>query len=160
MVAAVALSVAFGISACASKGEAEERGRYESRTGIDEPGGINLFGGGNKKGGQAGEIGVNSFLWRASLDTLNFMPLASGDPFGGVIITDWYANPSTPAERFKLTVYILDTRLRADGIKVSVFKQVQGPTGWVDAATDPDTAIQIETQILVRARQLRLQTVK
>jgi hypothetical protein len=158
-VAAVALSTVLGSGACASKGQAEERGRYESRTGIDDAGGISLFGGGGKKN-SAGAIGVNSFLWRASLDTLNFMPLASEDPFGGVIITDWYANPSTPTERFKLTVYILDTRLRADGIKVSVFKQVQGAAGWADAATDPDTAIQIENQILVRARQLRLSTVK
>ena len=54
------------------------------------------------------------------------MPLASADPYGGVIITDWYANPEKPDERFKCTVYILDTRLRADGLNVTVFKQVQG----------------------------------
>jgi hypothetical protein len=104
-------------------------------------------------------IGVNSFLWRASLDTLNFMPLASADPFGGVIITDWYSDPSTPNERFKATVYILDTRLRADALNVSIFRQQQTNGTWSDATVDPDTEIQIENAILTRARQLRLSTV-
>ena len=101
-------------------------------------------------------IGVNSFLWRASLDTLNFMPLASADPFGGVIITDWYSAPTTPSERFKATVYILDTRLRADALNVSIFRQQQQGGAWVDATVNPDTEIQIENAILTRARQLRL----
>ena len=102
-------------------------------------------------------IGVNSYLWRATLDTLAFMPLASADPYGGVVITDWYVNPEKPDERFKATVYILDTRLRADGLNVNVFKQVKGPTGdWVNAATAGQTDIDIENAILTRARQLRL----
>ena len=71
--------------------------------------------------GSPTQIGVNSYLWRATLDTLAFMPLASADPYGGTIITDWYVNPEKPDERFKCTVYILDSRLRADGLKVSVF---------------------------------------
>ena len=73
--------------------------------------------------GNAPAIGVNGYLWRATLDTLSFMPLASADPYGGVVITDWYINPEKPAERFKCTVYILDARLRADGLNVAVFKQ-------------------------------------
>lgn len=101
-------------------------------------------------------VGVNAFLWRASLDTVDFMPLASADPQGGIIITDWYTNPALPNERFKLTVYILDTRLRADGVNVSVFKQVRGDAGWQDAAADPDTAIQLENAILTRARELKV----
>lgn len=102
-------------------------------------------------------IGVNSFLWRATLDTLSFMPLSEVDPFGGVIITDWYANPEMPSERFKATVYILDSRLRADALSVQLFKQVHGEDGsWVDAAVDPATRIQIENAILTRARQLRI----
>jgi hypothetical protein len=113
-----------------------------------------IFGGGGG-GGDAG-IGVNSFLWRASLDTLNFMPLASADPFGGVIITDWYSDAAAPNERFKATVYILDTRLRADALNVSIFRQQQQNGQWVDATVDPDTEIQIENAILTRARQLRL----
>ena len=110
---------------------------------------------------QAGPvIGVNSYLWRATLDTLAFMPLTSADPYGGVIITDWYANPEQPGERFKATVYILDTRLRADGLNVTVFKQTRDTGGgWVDAPVAGQTETDIENAILTRARQLRLSNV-
>jgi len=101
-------------------------------------------------------LGVNSYLWRASLDTLAFMPLHSADPFGGVIITDWYSAPQTPNERLKVTVYILDRRLRADGIKLAVFRQVAANGVWQDAAVNPDTADKLEDAILTRARELRL----
>jgi len=119
-------------------------------------GGLNLFGG-DKKGGGGSGVAVNSFLWRASLDTVSFMPLASADPFGGVIITDWYTPPEQTAERFKVTVYILDRDLRSDGLKVAVFRQMRGRDGgWVDSAVKQDTAANFENQILSRARQLRL----
>jgi hypothetical protein len=123
--------------------------------------GVGIFGGGGDSGNRGGEagIGVNSYLWRASLDTLNFMPLASADPFGGVIITDWYSDPTTPGERFKATVYILDTRLRADALNVSIFRQINSNGVWSDATVDADTEVQIENAILTRARQLRLSTV-
>jgi len=107
----------------------------------------------------APRMGVNEFLWRASLETLNFMPLSEIDPFGGVIITDWYASPQAPNERFKANVYILDTNLRADALKVSIFKQVRGAGGWNDASVDADTARTIENSILTRARQLYIATV-
>jgi hypothetical protein len=114
-------------------------------------------GGGKKAQAQAPTIGVNAYLWRATLDTLSFMPLQSADPWGGTVISDWYANPESPNERFKVTVYILDTRLRADGLKVTVNKQVVGPAGgWVDAATAAQTEIDLQNAILTRARQLRL----
>ena len=103
-------------------------------------------------------LGVNSYLWHATLDTLAFMPLQSEDPFGGVIITDWYASPQTPNERVKVTVYILDRRLRADGLKVAVFRQAKSNEGWVDAAVNPDTAVKLTDAILTRARELRLAT--
>jgi hypothetical protein len=106
----------------------------------------------------APNLGVNSYLWRASMETLSFMPLNQVDPFGGVIITDWYSNPQAPTERFKATVYILDTSLRADGLKVSIFKQTQTGAGWQDASVDGDTARQIENSILTRARQLFIAT--
>jgi len=105
------------------------------------------------------QIGVNSFLWRASLDTISFMPLASADPFGGVIITDWYTPPEVGNERFKATVYILDTRLRADALAVSINKQQLTVNGWTDVTADPDTELQIENAILTRARQLKLNLV-
>ena len=106
---------------------------------------------------QNAAIGVNSYLWRASLDTLAFMPLSSADPYGGTIITDWYANPDKPNERFKATVYILDTRLRADGLSVTVFKQIKDTAGgWADAPVAAQTDVDIENAILTKARQLRL----
>jgi hypothetical protein len=114
---------------------------------------------GHIRGGAAGQptIGVNGYLWRATLDTLAFMPLASADPYGGVVNTEWYANPEKPDERFKCTVFILDTRLRADGLNVTVYKQVRDANGgWIDAAASDQTASDIENAILTRARQIRL----
>jgi hypothetical protein len=89
------------------------------------------------------------------------MPLASADPFGGVIITDWYRDPNAENERLKVTVYILDRRLRADGVKVAVFRQTRDERGdWVDARVAASTALQIENAILQRARQLRISTIE
>jgi hypothetical protein len=118
--------------------------------------GSRLFGGGDDEAAAASGIGVNSFLWRASLDTIAFMPVASADPFGGVILTDWYENPETPGERFKMNIFIVDRQLRSDGVRVSVFKQTKSGTGWRDAAVAADTATNIENTILTRARELRV----
>ena len=104
-------------------------------------------------------LGVNSYLWHASLDTLRFMPLASADPFGGVIITDWYVAPTSPDERLKATIYIKDRALRADGLRVVVFRQTRNGAVWADAAASPDTAHKLEDAILTRARELRLATI-
>lgn len=107
--------------------------------------------------GGGGGIGVNSFLWRASLDTISFMPLSQADPFGGVIITDWYTPPESPNERYKLNVYILDRQLRADGLRVAVFKQRRSPAGvWQDVNVPSDTGTRLEDSILTRARQMRI----
>lgn len=117
---------------------------------------IYLFGGPDDKAPEGGSgIGVNSFLWRASLDTISFMPLLSADPFGGVIITDWHAAAAAPRERFKLNIYILGRALRADGVRVAVFRQVRDGAGWRDAAVPAKTGTRIEDAILTRARQLR-----
>jgi hypothetical protein len=113
-------------------------------------------------GSSSSEIGVNSFLWRASLDTIDFMPLRSADPYGGVINTEWYVNPEIQSERFRLTIFILDTRLRADGVRVQVHRQTYDAarSTWIDAAPDPATALEIENAILTRARQLRIATLE
>jgi hypothetical protein len=154
---AMFIVAALALSACSMfRGDDNPGSRADDNAG--RGGGV-TFGGGGNRGGDAG-IGVNSYLWRASLDTLNFMPLASADPFGGVIITDWYSAPTTPNERFKATVYILDTRLRADALNVSIFRQTNTNGQWADASVDPDTEIQIENSILQRARELRLSNVR
>ena len=103
-------------------------------------------------------LGVNSYLWHASLDTLSFLPLVSADPFGGVIISEWYVSPTSPNERLKVTVYIMDRALRADALKVVVFRQVATNGAWQDAQPSPDTAHKLEDSILTRARELRLAT--
>ena len=143
------------LAACSSGGSARTFQTQESGGG-----GFSLFGGGKKSSStNAGQpaIGVNGYLWRATLDTLSFMPLASADPYGGVIITDWFVNPDQPNERFKATVYILDSRLRADGLNVAVFKQVKDAQGnWTDAASAGQTETDLENAILTKARQLRL----
>ena len=102
-------------------------------------------------------IGVNGYLWRATLDTLSFMPLANADPWGGVVNYDWYANPQTPNERFKATVFILDTRLRADALNVTVTKEVRDAAGqWTTAPVAAQTEADLENAILTKARQLNL----
>lgn len=159
-----ALPLAFMLVACTGQTKHYEprmpgdtAPRYEEPSSIFGPGGL-TFGGDSEvqQQDQGGGIGVNSFLWRASLDTVSFMPLASADPFGGVIITDWYSPPQSPEERFKINVYILGRTLRADGVRAAVFRQRQGGSGWVDAPVSSATATELENAILTRARQLRI----
>ena len=133
---------------------------HSKRDTIFGEGGLNLFSskGGNNNGGAG--LGVNSYLWRASLDTIAFMPVNSADPFGGVIITDWYAPAESPNERLKLNIYILGKSLRADGIRVAVFRQVLGSDRvWRDAVVPEATKIKIEDSILTKARQMRNQSI-
>jgi hypothetical protein len=104
-------------------------------------------------------IGVNAYLWRAALETLDFMALASTDSKGGVLVTDWYSNPVTPAERVKVTVYILDKRLRADALKVTVSRQWQQGGEWVDQPDKYSSAAKLQEAILTKARYIRLSIV-
>ena len=163
---ALAAAALFALSACNFDlgGEAKypvprqkpgQAPQYEEEPGVFGTGGI--FGPDAPEGeGGGGGIGVNNLLWRASLDTVSFMPLVSADPFGGVIITDWYTPPSAPDERFKVNIYILGRALRADGIRASVFRQQMQGAGWVDAPVALNTATDLENAILTRARQMRL----
>lgn len=130
----------------------QERGKLTGE------GGFNLLGGGKDDGNSSGAtLGVNSFLWRATLDTLAFMPFTSADPFGGVIITDWYEDPKTPGERFKVNAIIMDTGLRADAVKIKLFKQQQQKDGqWKDIEVHPKLPRKLEDTILTRARELRV----
>lgn len=118
---------------------------------------ITIGGDGPAGAGGPGGIAVNGYLWRASLDTIAFFPMAQVDAHGGVIITEWYSLPEAPGERYKMQVYILNRELRADGVRVSLFKQVQGAGGaWTDAPIAEGSAARIENAILTRARQLRI----
>ncbi len=106
---------------------------------------------------QVTTIGVNSYLWRASLDTVGFAPLLQADSAGGVIVTDWYTNPQSPGERVKLTVSILDQDLRADALRVAASRQVSQAGTWVDAPVQAATVQKLEDIILTKARDLRRQ---
>ncbi len=161
----------FALSACSGIGGTDSafpkdpkdvrRERHGSLTG---EGGINLLGGkDDEEAANSSGLAVNSFLWRATLDTLSFIPLASADPIGGVIITDWYENPEAQGERFKVNATILDKRLRSDGVRVSVFKQKldsKKSKNWRDASADAALAKKLEDAILTRARELKIASVK
>ena len=100
-------------------------------------------------------IGVNAYLWRAALDTLSFMPMSQTDSNGGVLVTDWYANPANPSERMKVTVTILDQDLRADALRVAAARQVLQNGQWADAPVQAATVQKLEDIILTKARDLR-----
>ncbi|MFW0777754.1 MAG: DUF3576 domain-containing protein [Rickettsiales bacterium] len=152
----------LAVSACsgikqepAGKPMSDEDMRREARGRLTGDDGI-ILSGGPKKDDSASPIGVNSFLWRATLDTISFMPLVSADPFGGVIITDWYEDPKTPGERFKANVLILDRTLRADGVKLTLFKQKYTGGKWRDTKVDKKLERTLEDTILTRARQMKV----
>jgi hypothetical protein len=139
--------------------EDERRARAGKLTG---EGGLKLFSGfsdGEDGGGSGANvgIGINSYLWRATLDTLSFMPLASADPFGGVVITDWYEDADAKGERFKVNVLILDTKLHANALKVSVFKQNRVRGEWRDAKPNQKLIIDLENKILTSARNYKVE---
>lgn len=150
----------LGGEASFPKGHKDER--RESRGSLTGEGGLFSIGGSSDEEKAAGNnpLGVNGFLWRATLDTLSFMPLASADPFGGTVITDWYEDPKTPGERYKVNALILDRSLRADGVRVSVFKQraESGAQGaiWRDLPVDDRLGRKLEDTILQRARELKI----
>lgn len=142
----LALALAAGaLAACASIGLGGKKADNRDSTLIDS----------------AGATTVNRYLWSASLETLDFLPVFKADPIAGLVLTDWYSNPESPDEQFKVSVYILDTALRADALRVTVFKQTRDDKGqWADAAVNPATAREIENAILTRARQLRLNQIE
>ena len=164
----LALTVLTALSACSDtkledpgtpKSQKQQRRERNGNLTGDE-GGFVLAGGAAKGNAEGGALGVNSYLWRATLDTLAFMPLASADPFGGVIITDWYEDPKTPGERFKVNALILDKSLRTDGVKITVFKQKLDRGVWRDKQVDASLENSLEDTILTRARQLRVTQIK
>ena len=135
---ALATSFAAGLAACSSGGDRPQADLAAS---------------------QVTTIGVNSYLWRASLETVSYAPLLQADSNGGVIVTDWYANPENPGERVKVTVTILDSDLRADALRVAASRQVSQGGTWVDAPVQAATVQKLEDIILTKARELRRQAV-
>lgn len=151
----------LSLSACGGgvKTAAPSVNNYEmggmGSTSASSSGTLLTFGRGASANNGTSAIEVNAFLWRAALDTLSFMPMASADPFGGVIITDWYSPPAAPGTRFKANAYILSRTLTADAIQVSVFEQVLQNGQWVDTPANPAIANGLENRILARAADLQ-----
>ncbi len=162
--------VLFGCSYLPSGGERadtrdeKEKRLAESGTIFDE-GGIfegAAFNVGSQRigpGQGGGSIGVNSYLWFASLETIDFLPISQVDPFGGVILSDWHSPTKTPDERVKLNIFINGKALRSDAIRVAMFREVRQNGDWISTENDPSTVRKIENAILKRARELRLQTI-
>ena len=148
----------LGLESDPTYSDSDREKLYNSGSLLSDQGGADLLNlGGEDKSPEGAGIGVNGFLWRATLDTVSFMPITSADPFGGVIITDWYSAPDNPNERMKLNIFIRDRELRADGLKVSAFRQVRGSSGvWVDAPVAASMNTDLENTILTKARQIRL----
>jgi hypothetical protein len=120
-----------------------------------------LTGIGDKKESAGGGVGVNTFLWRATLDTLSFMPLVSADPFGGVIITDWHSTSEFSKEKFKIVAYLIGSELRVDGVKISIFKKIKDTEGnWVDKKSSKILQNKVEDAILTKARKYKIQNIK
>ena len=111
---------------------------------------------GDDKKAKGGGIGVNQYLWQASLDVISFMPKQSADPFGGLILTEWYSSPSDPNERIKVEIRILDRQLRSDGVTVAIYKQKAKGQTWVDVDVDHQSMHEMEDAILTRARQIKI----
>jgi len=175
----LAAALVIAISGCsgnmAAKDDAAEGPRSGPKRDYDPNRDVSVFGddglgvgtlSSGRKGGilggseETGRLPVNKYIWQGALDTLSFLPLASTDPFTGVIATDWGATPEAPGERFKVTAYVLSPALSAASLKVAVYREVLSPQGvWLPAAVSPDTALKLENAILARARQIRISAV-
>lgn len=148
-----------------SRREAMERGLGADAVGTDGSSVTEMFSslGGGAAAGSGQSLQVNKYIWRGALDTLSFLPLASTDPFSGVIVTDWGTAPASTdgqSERFKVTVFIENDRLAPDTLRVAVFREVESAQGWRSAEVQDDVPRQIEDAILTRARQLRIAAVQ
>jgi hypothetical protein len=98
---------------------------------------------------------VSPVLWEAARDTLGFAGFVSEDPMTGLIVTNWYSPPGKPNERLKVNVNILSRALRSDSLSVTVDRQEQSPRGgWADTPVAAETVADLETEILLRARQI------
>lgn len=117
--------------------------------------GINIVGGKLKRSPGSNGIGVNSYLWRATLDVVYKLPLITVDPFGGTILTDWQQVPGIPNERYKLNIAIISSELRSDGLRVHAFTEQKQGSKWVKIKTNPSFSQAIEEKILYKAREIR-----
>lgn len=156
------LIAAVALAACGVKPEAPEVNPTDMPKGpgllSGESGNLlDAFNRGKSEDETGGKIGVSIYLWRAALDSVDFMPLLTADSQGGVIITDWYSGPSNPQARAKVNILITGKSLQANALKVTLFKQELKGGTWTDVPVEPATVRQLEDAILTKARALRVQ---
>ena len=149
-------SCSSGIKGKANYPKSKEEREVEKVGKLTGEDGIVLFGKRKSRSGATEGINVNSYLWRATLDTVYFMPLISADPFGGTVLTDWYSENSDSNERYKVNIFIIGAELRTDALKVSVFKQVKKNGKWENKTISEAMASEIEDKIFTRARQIKI----
>ena len=125
---------------------------------LGQKGSLSLFGENNNADQQISALGmpINPYLWRASIETINFMPLSSTDPFAGTIITDWYTTEDNLGERCKLNIFINGKELKTDNLRVSSFCQLLKNNQWVNIVSEDENNIKIENAILNKAKKLKL----
>ena len=112
----------------------------------------------NKRSTGVVAMSVNPFLWRAALETIDFMPLSSADQVGGTIITDWYSTSSNEKERCKLNIFITGVSLKTENLRVVSFcQEFKNPT-WTNKEIEKGNNIKIENAILNKAKKLKLQS--
>ncbi len=127
---------------------------------LSKQGGINLLDMGNTSDENRSSSlvinPINPYLWRATLETINFMPIASADPFGGIIITDWYSTEKNPKERCKLNIFIRGAELKTENLKVNSFCENKINNDWVNSSIKNEDNIKIENAILNKAKKIKL----
>lgn len=127
---------------------------------LSKQGGINLLDMGNTDDQNRSSSlvinPINPYLWRATLETINFMPIASADPFGGIIITDWYSTQKNPKERCKLNIFIRGAELKTENLKVNSFCENKINNDWVNSSIKNEDNIKIENAILNKAKKIKL----
>ncbi|WP_321396454.1 DUF3576 domain-containing protein [Emcibacter sp.] len=126
-------------------------------------GGCSIFGGGDEGASEARleaaeevyQIGVNAYLWRASLDTIAFMPVLQANQSSGAILTDWRTNPRDASERTKTEIYIVGRKLQADALRVVIHREQKQGDDWVEVGPRPGAEFKLTNAILLQARTLR-----
>ena len=127
---------------------------------LGKKGSFNFLGDNEEASNQVTGLGmpINPYLWKASLETISFMPLSSTDPFAGTIITDWYTSETSQGERCKLNIFINGKDLKTDNLKVSSFCQTLKNNQWVNTPTKPEENMRLENVILNEAKKIKLST--
>ena len=151
------------ISCTSSKNDGEQiepNVTKRSEAAAKKDGGIILFGGDKKNSGTI-DFSSTNVMWRATLKTLNFLPLVSADYSAGLIVTDWYSEQKLGKEQIKIQVSFLSNDLRSESIVVSSFKRICEPNGiCTNSSVNESVNKEIKDSIIINARLLKIEETK